>query len=133
MALPAKPPESALSILVVDDDPMLRKLLARVLERHGYRAVLAPDTASALDRCGEALPSLALVDLGLGTAEGTDFVEELRTRFGEDAPPIVLLTGREGSTQIGERVGAVATLAKPCHVAELLGVLRVHARARPRG
>jgi CheY-like chemotaxis protein len=67
-------------ILVVDDDPALRELLRRTLEREGYAVLEADDGRSALSRIGERLPGLILLDLMMPHMNGFELLTELRAR-----------------------------------------------------
>jgi len=76
-------PQRSATILVVEDDDLVRTMTVRVLRRNGYAAVEAADAAEASERADDrALEiDLLLVDIGLPTANGIVLVERLRTRW----------------------------------------------------
>ena len=73
MPKPAMP-----KILVVDDDPIIRKLMAMVLRRGGHEVVEAENGAKALQSTREALPDLIILDLYMPEMDGAAFVRALR-------------------------------------------------------
>ncbi len=70
---------SSLSILIVDDEPNIRKTLAIALESQGHLATSAANPADALERAGERHFDLALLDLRLGSESGLDLLGDLRS------------------------------------------------------
>jgi CheY-like chemotaxis protein len=77
------------TILVVDDEPTIRDLVSRVLERHGYQVVACSTAAEAVRVAQDA--DLLLVDLILSDGSGRDLIQNLR----RDRPdlPVVLMSG----------------------------------------
>src|SRR4030095_2609611 len=69
-----------LAILVVDDDPTLRELLRRTLEREGYAVLEAGDGRAALTRIEERVPGLILLDLLMPHMDGFELLAELPAR-----------------------------------------------------
>ena len=105
--------ENALTkVLVVDDDPALRQLLADYLNRHGYDTLLSSD-------CHD-LPDLIVLDRMLPHGDGADACRRLRA-MGEDIP-VILLTGRDDTIDrvLGLEAGADDYLGKPFDPRELL-------------
>ena len=80
-------------LLVVDDDPALRQLLADYLNRHGYDTLLAPDASDLPSRITRYAPDLLVLDRMLPGGDGADACRRLREQ-GEDIP-VILLTARE--------------------------------------
>ncbi len=113
-------------VLVVEDDLANRALLARLLERAGYRPVLAGDGPSGLATALEVNPDVMLLDVGLPGLDGLEVCRRLRLDPRTVALPIVLLTGRTSVDDVvaGLDAGADDFLAKPFHEAELLARLR---------
>ena len=80
-------------LLVVDDDPALRQLLADYLNRHGYDTLLAPDASDLANRITRYAPDLLVLDRMLPGGDGADACRRLREQ-GEDIP-VILLTARD--------------------------------------
>ena len=79
-------------VLVVDDDPHLRALLARTLAADGFAAVEADGAEAALELTDDFTPAAAIVDVRLPTVSGYELCRRLRERFGR-ALAIVLISG----------------------------------------
>lgn len=109
-----------IKVLVVDDDPALRQLLADYLNRHGYDTLLAPDARDLESRIQRFSPDLVVLDRMLPEGDGADACRRLR-QLGEDIP-IILLTGRDETVDrvIGLEAGADDYLGKPFDPRELL-------------
>ena len=114
---------SDLRVLVVDDEPLIRRALRAGLEKHGYDVQLAETGELALDLAAESPPDLILLDLVLPGLSGLDVCRELRawTRV-----PIVVLSarGRERDKVEALDLGADDYLTKPFGMEELLARLR---------
>jgi DNA-binding response OmpR family regulator len=111
------------SILVVDDDPKLRDLLAQYLGREGFRVRTAND-GNAMDvLIAESPPDLVVLDLMLPGEDGLSIARRLRG--GTDIPVIILSArGDEVDRIVGLEVGADDYLAKPFSPRELLARIR---------
>ena len=111
-------------LLVVDDDPALRQLLADYLNRHGYDTLLAPDASDLPARIARYSPDLLVLDRMLPGGDGADACRRLREQ-GEDIP-VILLTARDEAVDriIGLEAGADDYLGKPFDPREL--VLRIN-------
>jgi DNA-binding response OmpR family regulator len=111
------------SILVVDDDPKLRDLLAQYLGREGFRVRTAND-GNAMDLLiAESPPDLVVLDLMLPGEDGLSIARRLRG--GTDIPVIILSArGDEVDRIVGLEVGADDYLAKPFSPRELLARIR---------
>lgn len=110
-------------ILVVEDDPDLRALLAQGLREEGYEVVQAIDGARALRAAAED-PDALILDVGLPDADGRDVCRALRAR-GIRAP-VIFLTARDAIPDrlSGFAVGGDDYLSKPFVFAELLARLQ---------
>src|SRR4051812_153619 len=111
------------SVLVVEDDPGLRRLLARGLGEEGFDVVASADAAAAL-RAAEEAPDLAVIDVGLPDADGRDLCQALRAR-GFTAP-VLFLTARDAVTDrvSGFTAGGDDYVTKPFAFVELVARLR---------
>ncbi|WP_370247995.1 response regulator transcription factor [Nocardioides sp.] len=125
-------PPVACTVGVCEDDPAIRQLLRRGLERAGHRVVVAHDGGEALRLLGPATLDAIVLDIGLPDADGRDVAQALRAA-GQTAPVLFLtaLGGLEDKLQ-AFAAGAEDYLVKPFALAELLARLEVLARrARP--
>ena len=123
-------PEHEASILVVDDDPATRELVAAHLRRQGFDVRVAASGEAALQLIAGQDVSLVILDIGLPGMSGLDVVRALREQPKTAALPVMVLTGKGVeyplATSLG--VGADAYLTKPVRLDEL--VARVRARLR---
>jgi DNA-binding response OmpR family regulator len=120
-----------LDVLVVDDDPALRRLLERSLSEAGYRVETVAEPESALEAVSHRPPDLILLDLMLPGMDGFTLCQRLRewTRA-----PIVFLTVRASEKDIvtGLQIGADDYVTKPFRMSELLARIEaVLRRAQP--
>lgn len=114
-------------VLVVDDDPRLRKTLEINLRARGYAADLAADGEAALQLAASRHPDVVLLDLGLPGIDGLDVITGIR---GWSTVPIVVLSGRE-TEAVKVRaldLGADDYLTKPFGMDELFARLRAATR-----
>jgi DNA-binding response OmpR family regulator len=117
------------TILVVDDDPRMLRLLRLNLERAGYRVATEGDGGAALDRVDLERPDLILLDVMMPAMDGFTFLARLR-EF--SALPVILLTakGEERDKVQGLDLGADDYLTKPFGPAELLARVRAVLRRK---
>jgi two-component system, OmpR family, KDP operon response regulator KdpE len=116
-----------LKILVVDDEPPIRKLLRMGLSTQSYEVLEAPNGKTALQLL-EQKPDLIILDLGLPDMQGLDLLRTMRAR--DESVPIVVLSSR------GDEAGKVAALdlgaddyvTKPFGMDELLARMRAALR-----
>jgi two-component system KDP operon response regulator KdpE len=120
-------PVTSPRVLVVDDEPQLRKALATNLRVRGYEVDLAATGEEALDLAARRHPDLVLLDLGLPGIGGIEVVQGLR---GWTAVPIIVLsaTGTEAAKVQALDEGADDYLTKPFGMHELLARVRAALR-----
>ena len=111
------PPERPV-VLVVDDDPDVRGILAMLLAREGYEVVTAIDGAAALEHVHDARIKLVVLDLQMPRLDGDAFRRVYRERGGH--APILLITGARVSPDELARLGADAYIGKPFDVDDVL-------------
>jgi DNA-binding response OmpR family regulator len=112
------------TILVIDDDENLRDTIAVLLEREGFKAVLAHNGRTGLDLAVMARPHLILVDIRLPDISGVDVCKRLRTS-GAPTPIIVLsAVGEEIDKVLLLEIGADDYVVKPFGARELLARIR---------
>jgi two-component system response regulator HydG len=105
---------------VVEDDPQLRPVLARILSTAGYEAELFPSGSSFLDSGGPGSFDIVITDFQMDGASGIDVLKACRAEA--EPPEVLLLTGFASIRNAVEamRLGALDYLAKPVDPAELL-------------
>jgi two-component system KDP operon response regulator KdpE len=110
-------------VLVVEDDPALRKLLRTGLPANGWRVEEASDAATGLRTAAEKLPDVIVLDLGLPDFDGVEFVRRLRTW---SRIPVLVASARHLERQKIEALDAGADdfVVKPFGFGELLARLR---------
>jgi two-component system KDP operon response regulator KdpE len=110
-------------ILVVDDEPQIRRALDIALRGHDYDVQLADGSAAALVQLGAHPPDLLILDLMLPDLDGLSLLRELRSW--SDIPVIVLSARGEEATKIEALdLGADDYLTKPFGIGELLARVR---------
>jgi DNA-binding response OmpR family regulator len=125
---------SADRVLVVDDEPMVRDVLARYLARDGFEVDTAADGEAALDAFEADRPDLILLDLMLPRLDGFEVFRRLRARGA--ASPVIMLTARGEVTDriVGLEIGADDYVSKPFSPKEVVARVRaVLRRSRAAG
>jgi two-component system KDP operon response regulator KdpE len=114
-------------VLLIEDEPQMRRFLRAALESNGYRFVEAPTAREGMAQASGRNPDLILLDLGLPDADGIDLTRRLREWA--SAPIIVISArGKEQDKVAALDAGADDYLTKPFGVGELLARLRVALR-----
>jgi DNA-binding response OmpR family regulator len=108
-------------VLVVDDEPTILEVVARYLERAGYRTRVAADSVQAIDAVARDRPDLVVLDLMLPGVDGLEVMRRLRGND-RNGIPVILLTakGEESDRVVGLRLGADDYVVKPFSPAELI-------------
>lgn len=117
-------------VLVVEDEPGLRKALGINLRARDYEVTLAADGRSGLAAASSAPPDVVILDLGLPDLDGVEVIEGLR---GWSEAPIIVLSARSGEPDkvVALDAGADDYVTKPFGMDELLARLRAALRRRP--
>lgn len=119
------------TILVIDDDESLRDTIGVLLEREGFRPILAADGQTGLDQAILRKPNLILADLRLPDISGVEICKRLRTA-GIKTPIIVLSAlGEEIDKVLLLEIGADDYVVKPFGTRELLARIRAVLRRSP--
>src|SRR6516165_6754198 len=115
------------TVLVVDDEPPIRRLLRTSLAASGYRIVEAEDAAGAMRALATEKPDLMIIDLGLPDKGGLELISEIRKT---SAVPIVVLSARHDERSKVEALdlGADDYVSKPFGMDELMARLRAAQR-----
>jgi DNA-binding response OmpR family regulator len=114
------------TILVVEDDELIRDAITRILVREGYLAVTAATGHDAIGllRTPSFPIDLVILDIGLPDVSGADLCARLREFF--PRMPVVVCTGAASSEEVADlrRLGITHFFCKPISIEELVGVLR---------
>lgn len=119
----------AIRVLVVDDEPQIRKLLRVSLGAESLQVIEAANAEAGLAALAQDRPDVMILDLGLPDADGLDLIPRIRER---SSVPIIVLSVRddEGGKVRALDAGADDYLTKPFGIAELLARIRAALRHR---
>jgi CheY-like chemotaxis protein len=118
------------NVLIVEDDPETREMLASLLATEGFHPVAAEDGLEALHllrtvrRRAPDVPCLVLLDLRMPRLSGGEF---RRAQLGDPtvaSVPVAVMSGATDAEQRAQALGAVATVTKPINVDNLLDIVR---------
>jgi DNA-binding response OmpR family regulator len=111
------------TIMLVDDEESIQKLLTYPLQREGYRVVQARDGEEALKRFSEQPVDLVVLDVMLPRVDGLEVCRRLRT---DSAVPIIMLTARDDEVDkvLGLELGADDYITKPFSIREFRSRIR---------
>ena len=114
-------------ILLIDDDPLITKPIARSLQQHSYQVLVANNGRKGLDMALEQQPDLVVLDIMMPEMDGWEVCKELRAQSGV---PILMLTALDDEIDriLGLELGADDFLTKPISARELLARIRAMLR-----
>jgi two-component system, OmpR family, KDP operon response regulator KdpE len=120
---------NAVTILVIDDEPPIRRLLRTSLTPQGYEVIEAETAAAGLAEIRRHAPDLVILDLGLPDRDGLEVIRTIRST---SALPIVVLSSRgdERGKVAAFELGADDYVTKPFGMAELVARIRAALRHR---
>jgi two-component system response regulator MprA len=121
-------PANAERVLVVDDDPPLRRMLERTLVAEGFEVTVAPDGGAALVQAERSAPDVIVLDVAMPVLDGLAVCRRLRSK---GLPtPILMLTARDAVPDrvAGLEAGADDYLVKPFAMQELVARIRALTR-----
>jgi two-component system KDP operon response regulator KdpE len=118
------------TILIIDDEVQIRRLLEITLSSNGYKIIEAATGKDGLITAATHHPSLVILDLGLPDTDGIEILKKLREWY---MKPIIILSARNSEDDIIEALdsGANDYLTKPFRTGELLARMRVALRQSP--
>jgi DNA-binding response OmpR family regulator len=119
------------TVLVVDDEPIVREVVARYLKREGYRTLEAADGKRARELVEQEAPNLVVLDLMIPGTDGLSLCRWIRS---SSQLPVIMLTarGEEADRIVGLEIGADDYVTKPFSPRELVARVRsVLRRAEP--
>ncbi len=119
------------NILIVDDDPLIQKILREPLERSGYHVKVASHGLEALQVVKEQRPDLIILDILMPMLDGFKTARLLKFDKRFKDIPIIVLTSRatEGERKMGENVGANEFLYKPFRLPQVMDVVKRYLNA----
>lgn len=111
-----------LTVLVVDDDPVILRLLQVNFEMEGHRVITATDGAEGLARVHDGRPDVVVCDIMMPNVDGLQLLEQLRADAATAGLPVVLLSAKAQSYEIerGLEAGADDYITKPFDPLELV-------------
>jgi len=120
---------NAATILIIDDEPPIRRLLSGTLTRAGYRVAEAASGRQAIEMLAEAQPDVVLLDLGLPDRDGLELIPAIRK---QSKAAILVVSARDGTEHkvTALDLGAVDYVTKPFDTEELLARVRAALRGR---
>ena len=118
------------SVLVVEDDESLRKLIQLMLEAVGHRVATAENGRVALEKVKEEMPAVILLDMKMPVMNGWEFAAALREKY-HRAVPIVVLTAAHDAKERADEVEAEGWLAKPFQAMDLIKTVEGYLAAPP--
>lgn len=115
------------TVLVVEDDDLIRECILDLLDERGYTAIGASSGQEALHRIREGLrPDLILLDLMMPVMNGWEFRAEQVKEAGQDTVPVLIITGSGEERKAVKQLRAAGALRKPFAPAELMEAVRQH-------
>lgn len=122
--------DSPLNVLVIEDHPDQRDLLAIVLKREGYRVITAGNGLEALEKLEAENVQIALSDIMMPKMDGFELIKRIRSNPATKSIYLILITARiqEGDRVRGLDLGADDYITKPFSFSELLARVRVASR-----
>ena len=113
---------SDITVLVVDDDPVIVRLLQVNFEMEGYTVLTAADGAEAIDQVRAGRPDVVVCDIMMPKLNGLEVVERLRADEDTADVPVILLSAKAQTSEIqrGIDIGAADYVTKPFDPLELI-------------
>lgn len=110
-------------ILVVEDEPVLRMILAELFQDEGHEVCLADGVAQGKVALADRVPDLVVLDLLMPGGMGSDLVAAMRAETRTSGVPAVVITGLSAPQQFLPAGSYQAALSKPFNLEELLDVV----------
>lgn len=116
---------SSATILVVDDDEVMRNALKRILESEDYKVVLAEDAMELSKVLENTYLDLILLDVNLPWVDGIELCQLIKSHHGLKAVPVILISGRKSPEDIerGFSAGCNDFLMKPFDLDQMTGAI----------
>lgn len=119
------------AVMVVDDSVTVRKITGRLLEREGYRVLVAKDGVDALQQMVEEVPDVMIADIEMPRMDGFDLARNMRSTSRLAAVPIIFVSSRSADKHraLAREIGVEHFLGKPYREEDLLGLVARCTRA----
>lgn len=112
-------------VLVVDDSPMQREMISRVLKNVGINVTVASDGVEALEEIQKSCPDLVVLDIVMPRMNGYEVCRWLRSNLGQTLPVVMCTSKREEFDRYwGMKQGADAYISKPFHPHDLVATVK---------
>ncbi len=114
------------TIMVVDDSPSVRQMMAFTLENAGYEVVEAEDGKDALDKLSGLQVNMIVTDLNMPNVNGIELIRSVRSKSEHKYIPILVLTteSHDSRKQESREAGATGWITKPFNPEQLIGVIK---------
>lgn len=114
------------TVLVVDDQPHIVRLIQVNLEKEGFRVVTASDGVEGLQKVHQTNPDLVILDVIMPRKDGFEVLRDIKTDDGYSHIPVIMLTVKTHNADIveGLKEGAELYLPKPFHPKELVSLVK---------
>ena len=118
--------EDKKTVLVVDDQPHIVRLIQVNLEKEGFRVATAVDGVEGMDRVRQLHPDLVILDVIMPRKDGFEVLREIKSDPELAETPVIMLTVKTHNSDIveGLREGAELYLPKPFHPKELVSLVK---------
>ena len=115
-------------ILIVDDEPVVRDILQKKLDKLGYDALTACDGTEGLDVAVKEHPDLILLDVMMPNKDGFEMLQDIRANDATRDISVIMATAKGNTSDIyyGQDLGATDYLIKPIEFETLLKLIRRH-------
>jgi CheY-like chemotaxis protein len=123
-------PEPAGTVLIIDDDPSVRKVATLRLEREGFRVFVTGDGEEGIKLAKAEQPQVILLDILMPRMDGREVLRRLKADAATHAIPVILLTVIEAHDELHDPIGPgyADRLSKPYKPEQLLEKVRAFAR-----
>ena len=124
--------ETLPTILLVEDDPDMRRYMVTWLEAEGYRVRAASNGREALDALVDEVPCVMVVDLAMPVMDGAEFRRRQQQIPGVSRVPFIMVSGTHDAARIARDLDIGDVVAKPFDAEHLLDIVASHCHHRPR-
>ena len=115
-----------MNLLIIDDEPLVRRFLDTTLQAAGYTIAMAADSITGLPLAMREKPNLILLDIGLPGGDGMVILQKIRSNPALSGIPVIIISGKNPADfqERAYRAGVAAYFGKPLKTAPLLEAIR---------